>query len=52
MKYLIYLCENIITGKVYIGQTKQNLEERKRKHHKGFIWSFTELAAGVTVPLV
>lgn len=31
-KYIIYKVTNIITGKIYIGKTKQGLEIRKKSH--------------------
>lgn len=30
--YIIYKCENNLNGKIYIGQTKRSLEERKNQH--------------------
>jgi group I intron endonuclease len=32
MRYIIYKCQNKITNKVYIGQTKQTLERRMKEH--------------------
>ena len=29
---IIYKCTNLINGKIYIGQTRKQLNERRKKH--------------------